>query len=56
MFEEIDYILEGQNAERFACLYADYSCKLHSSFKDVTLFIFCQFSPNFLDWGPGPRS
>lgn len=28
MFEEIDYILEGQNAERFARLYADYSCKL----------------------------
>ena len=23
MFEEIDYILEGQNAERFASLYAD---------------------------------
>lgn len=27
MFEEIDYILEGRNAERFASLYADYSCK-----------------------------
>ncbi|KAI5673088.1 hypothetical protein M9H77_13452 [Catharanthus roseus] len=26
MFEEIDYILEGRNAERFASLYADYSC------------------------------
>lgn len=25
MFDEIDYILEGQNAERFARLYADYS-------------------------------
>lgn len=24
MFEEIDYILEGQNAERFANLYAYY--------------------------------
>lgn len=25
MFEEIDYILEGQNAERFASLYACYT-------------------------------
>ncbi|KAJ8430213.1 hypothetical protein Cgig2_006721 [Carnegiea gigantea] len=28
MFEEIDYILEGENAERFASLYASYPCKL----------------------------
>lgn len=27
MFEEIDYILEAQNAERFASLYADYVCE-----------------------------
>ena len=27
MFEEIDYILEGQNAERFASLYAGYPGK-----------------------------
>ncbi|KMZ66944.1 hypothetical protein ZOSMA_281G00240, partial [Zostera marina] len=27
MFEEIDYILEGQNAERFANLYAYYPCQ-----------------------------
>uniref|UniRef100_A0A7C9EKB4 ABC1 atypical kinase-like domain-containing protein n=1 Tax=Opuntia streptacantha TaxID=393608 RepID=A0A7C9EKB4_OPUST len=26
MFEEIDYILEGENAERFASLYASYAC------------------------------
>lgn len=26
MFEEIDYILEGENAERFASLYASYPC------------------------------
>lgn len=27
MFEEIDYILEGQNAERFAVLYGCKPCK-----------------------------
>lgn len=27
MFKEIDYILEGQNAERFASLYGSYQCK-----------------------------
>lgn len=27
MFEEIDYILEGENAERFASLYASYPSK-----------------------------
>lgn len=27
MFEEIDYILEGQNAERFAALYGCRPCK-----------------------------
>lgn len=27
MFEEIDYILEGQNAERFATLYGCKPCK-----------------------------
>ncbi|KAL3500262.1 hypothetical protein ACH5RR_039355 [Cinchona calisaya] len=31
MFEEIDYILEGQNAERFASLYADNSYDKNSS-------------------------
>lgn len=33
MFEEIDYILEGQNAERFASLY---------SYKPRKLFFFVQ--------------
>lgn len=27
MFEEIDYILEGENAERFAHLYGHNQCK-----------------------------
>lgn len=30
MFEEIDYILEGQNAERFAVLYGCKPCKFFS--------------------------
>ncbi|KAL2504478.1 Protein kinase superfamily protein [Abeliophyllum distichum] len=34
MFEEIDYILEGQNAERFASLYACYSCNEERNSKD----------------------
>lgn len=30
MFEEIDYILEGENAERFASLYASHPGKCDS--------------------------
>lgn len=30
MFEEIDYVLEGHNAERFASIYACYSSKFPS--------------------------
>lgn len=32
MFEEIDYILEGQNCERFASLYGFRDCKISSSY------------------------
>lgn len=41
MFEEVDYILEGENAERFASLYASYPCddndKIDLSCKDRCL-------------------
>ncbi|XP_057959308.1 uncharacterized protein LOC131151869 isoform X2 [Malania oleifera] len=31
MFDEIDYILEGQNAERFASLYGSFPCNYHKN-------------------------
>ncbi|KAG8381953.1 hypothetical protein BUALT_Bualt05G0026200 [Buddleja alternifolia] len=34
MFEEIDYVLEGQNAERFADLYGCHSCNEKTNSKD----------------------
>lgn len=44
MFEEIDYILEAQNAERFASLYACSRKFLPditvSSFGDITEYLF----------------
>jgi predicted unusual protein kinase regulating ubiquinone biosynthesis (AarF/ABC1/UbiB family) len=36
MFDEIDYILEGKNAERFASLYGDDLCVFFDSFTLIT--------------------
>lgn len=36
MFDEIDYILEAKNAERFASLYGSHECKfLHNSWHSI---------------------
>lgn len=37
MFDEIDYVLEGKNAERFATLYCWSSGKLNTIFFDIVL-------------------
>lgn len=47
MFQEIDYILEGQNAERFAVLYGCKPCKFFSNLKG-TAFMVVLFCGNVL--------
>ncbi|KAF3774734.1 Uncharacterized protein EJ110_NYTH45080 [Nymphaea thermarum] len=56
MFEEIDYILEAQNADRFAALYACYPSLAHTTLRVLTAVVLptatptARLSTNAKDW------